>query len=552
MKTDGKISIMALKLIKLFLCTFVYLNVAAQTTPTNFKNPILSGFYPDPSICRVGDTYYMVNSSFEWFPGLPIHESKDLVNWKQIGHGLSRPTQINYKDGLRNSNGIFAPTIRYHKGTFYIITTMVGQKGNFIITTKDPTGSWSDPIWIKDAPGIDPSLFWDDDGRCYYTGAGLIDNSNNDWPGKNGIWMQEINPDKGELIGEKKQLTYGHASNARWAEGPHLFKIDNEYVLLIGEGGTGEYHSVTIFNSKNLWGPYIPNHANPVITHRHLGTSYPIGQTGHADLVQTQNGEWWSVMLAKRKVDGYITLARETFLAKVEMTKQESGITPIFNPGKGLLQFEQKRPELPWTPVDKMPKQENFDHELGLEWNFLRTPKTSWHKIENGFLELKLRPQTVQELKNPSFIARRTKHHNYQAATKIHFKSRKEHEKAGLVVYRRTGNNFQLLKQKKQLVLIKSYQNDSTGAIDLIEIAKVPYTGDSVIFHVEVEGIKAQFSYGDSMNSLKPIGEIQDYSILSDEVAKKFNGVYIGMYATSSGKKSNKVAKMDWFLYDEQ
>jgi len=541
---------MLFKVIRFLFVVLLYNTIIGQTAPENFNNPILSGFYPDPSICRVGDTYYMVNSSFEWFPGLPIHESKDLVNWKLIGYGLSRPTQIAYKDGLKNSNGIFAPTIRYHKGVFYIITTMVGQRGNFIITSKNPAGPWSDPIWIKDAPGIDPSLFWDDDGTCYYTGAGIIDDTQNEWPGKNGIWMQEINPDTGAWIGDRKQLTYGHASNARWAEGPHIYKIDNEYVLLIGEGGTGEFHSVTIFNSKNLWGPYIPNHANPVMTHRHLGDTYPIGQTGHADLVQTQQGEWWSVMLAKRKVDGNITLARETFLAKVEMTKQESGITPIFNPGIGLLQAEQKRPDLPWTPVDKTPIRDEFNHKLGLDWNFLRTPKTTLYTIKDGFLELKLQPQTLAELKNPSFIARRTKHHRYQAATKVYFTSKKKEEKAGLTIYRRNGNHFQLVKRKNQIVLIKVYQKDNKGPINPIEIASVPYKKEAVVFHVKVEGIKAQFSYGSSLNDLKPIGESQDYSILSDEIAKKFNGVYIGMYATSSGQESTSIAKFDWFVYE--
>ncbi|AUP80885.1 glycoside hydrolase family 43 protein [Flavivirga eckloniae] len=543
---------MYLRTIKLLLAFVISFSIYGQNAPDNFKNPILSGFYPDPSICRVGDTYYMVNSSFEWFPGLPIHESKDLVNWKLIGHGLSRPTQIDYKDGLRNSNGIFAPTIRYREGKFYIICTMVGGKGNFIITAEHPAESWSDPIWIKDAPGIDPSLFWDDDGRCYYTGAGVIDGTSGDWPGKNGIWMQEINPDKGELIGEKKQLTFGHASNARWAEGPHLFKINGEYLLLIGEGGTGEYHSVTVFNSKNLWGPYIPNHANPVMTHRHLSDTYAIGQTGHADLVQTQNGDWWSVMLAKRKVDGYITLARETFLAKVKMTEQESGITPIFNPGKGLLQFEQKRPDLPWTPVAKKPTQEDFNNEeLPLDWNFLRTPKTNWYTIKKGYLGLKLRPQTLEELKNPSFIGRRTLYHNYEAATKVHFKTKKANESAGLAIYRRNGNSFQLLKQKDQLVLIKVYQKDNVGDITPKEMARVPYKGDSVIFHVKVEGVKAQFSYGTSLSDLKQIGDIQDYAILSDEIAQRFNGVYIGVYATSSGEESKRTSNFDWFSMKE-
>lgn len=541
---------MVFKQVIRFLCMVMCLHVFGQKGPENFQNPILSGFFPDPSICRVGDTYYLVNSSFEWFPGLPVHESKDLVNWKLIGYGLSRPTQINYKEGLDNSMGIFAPTIRHHRGTFYIICTMVGGNGNFIITSKDPAGPWSDPMWIEDAPGIDPSLFWDDDGTCYYTGTGLVDGATKDWPGRGGIWMQEIDPDKGTLKGKKKQLTYGHASNARWPEGPHLYKIDGEYLLLIGEGGTGEYHAVTVFNSKDLWGAYVPNHANPVMTHRHLGDTHPIGQTGHADLVQTQAGAWWSVMLAKRKVDRYITLARETFLAKVEMTEQESGITPVFNPGKGLLQVEQERPELPWTPVPKTPRKDDFtDGKLALNWNFLRTPKTNWYTVRDGFLNLKVRPQTTEELKNPSFVARRTTDHRYEAATKFSFDAKKENEKAGLVIYRRNGHNLKLIKQKDALVLIQVYQKNNNEVIQPIEIAKVPYSNDSVIFHVKVDGIKAQFSYGNSLETLTPIGQIQDYSILSDEIAKRFNGVYIGMYATSSGEESDQIASFDWFLY---
>lgn len=531
--------------INMAICTCVF----GQDIPKNFKNPILSGFYPDPSICRVGDTYYMVNSSFEWYPGLPIHKSKDLVNWEKIAYGLNRTDQIVYEDGLRNSNGIFAPTIRYHKGTFYIISTMVGQKGNFIITAKDASGPWSQPKWIANAPGIDPSLFWDDDDRCYYTGAGVIDGSGKEWPGKNGIWMQEIDPDKGILLGEKKQLTYGHASNARWAEGPHLFKIDGEYLLLIGEGGTGEYHSVTVFNSKSLWGPYIPNHANPVLTHRHLGKTYSIGQTGHADLVQTQNGEWWSVMLAKRQIDNYVTLARETFLAKVIMTKQESGLTPIFNPGLGLLQYEQERPDLPWSPLAKNKDLDEFDsNKLALEWNFLRSPKTKWYNLNKGQLEIQLRPEMITELVNPSFIGQRTRFPNYQANTKLMFSTNKENEKAGLVIYRRHGNNYQLLKSKNELILIKSFQKDNKGEFEPEIVASVPYKKEVVILGVKVDGIKVQFLYGDSQKNLKAIGDIQDYTLLSDDVAQKFNGVYIGMYATSSSKKSNNIAKFDWFF----
>ncbi|MBB3701186.1 glycoside hydrolase family 43 protein [Flammeovirga yaeyamensis] len=536
------------RIITLLFLTLSLQTLWGQNAPTTFKNPILPGFHPDPSICRVGDTYYMVNSSFEWYPGLPIHKSKDLVNWELIGYGLDRPDQIVYKDGLRDSNGIFAPSIRYHEGTFYIITTMVGQNGNFIITAKDPAGPWSDPKWIKDAPGIDPSLFWDDDGKCYYTGAGIVDGTEKEWPGKNGVWMQEIDPDNAILIGEKKQLTYGHASNARWAEGPHLYKIDGEYILLIGEGGTGEFHSVTIFNSKDIWGPYIPNHANPIITHRHLGKTYPIIQPGHADLIQTQNGEWWSVLLAKRLVDGYVTLARETFLAKVIMTKQESGVTPIYNPGIGLLQEEQKRPDLPWTPVKKLEEKDEFTSDkLALKWNFLRSPQEEWYQLKDDQLQIQLRPTTLTDLSNPSFIGQRTTSFNYSASTKLLFNSKKENEKAGLVIYRRHGNHYQLVKSKKEILLVKTFQKGNKGDVTPEIIARVPYTKKEVVLNVEVKGISAQFYYGETQDQLQPLGGKQDYTILSDEATLKFNGVYIGMYATSEQLPSKTKASFDWF-----
>jgi len=528
----------------------VFTNIInGQENPLTFKNPILSGFYPDPSICRVGDTYYMVNSSFEWWPGLPIHKSKDLVNWEKIGHGLHRPEQIQYKDGLKNSNGIFAPTIRYHKGTFYIITTMVGQKGNFIITAKDPASPWSNPMWIKDAPGIDPSLFWDDDGRCYYTGAGIVDGSQGQWPGKNGIWMQEIDPDKGILLGEKKQLTYGHASNARWTEGPHLYKINGEYLLLIGEGGTSEYHAITVFNSKTLWGPYVPNHANPVLTHRHLNYTYPIIQTGHADLIQTQNGEWWSVMLAKRPVEGYSILARETFLAKVEFTSQESGVTPIFNPGLGLLKTTQTRPNLGWTPVNPKPPTDNFTaNNIDLEWNCLHTPAEQWYKQEKGHMELKLRPQTISQWSNPSFLAKRVKSHSFEASTQMNFSAKKDNEQAGLVLYRKSSTHYQLLKQHNEVILLKTIAKEVNAEKGhTTEIARMPYKHKKIILKVKGEGIKASFYFGTDENNLIQIGTDQDLSNFGDEIAWGFNGTYVGIYATSNGQQSKQATRFNWF-----
>lgn len=524
--------------------------VFSASQPDNFRNPIISGFYPDPSITRVDDTYYITNSSFEWFPALPIHKSKDLVNWEKIGYGISEPKKLPLHAGLRDSLGIFAPTLRFYKGKFYIITTCVGCGGNFIVTATNPEGPWSEPIWIKGAVGIDPSLYWEND-KAYYIGAGLLNKEDQKkWPGINGIWMQEINTDTGALLGEAKQLTHGHASNARWAEGPHLYKIDGEYLLLIGEGGTNEFHAVTVFNSKKLWGPYTPNHANPVLTHRHLGGNYPIDQTGHADLVQTSAGDWWSVLLAKRQIQGQTLLARETFLAKVVMKQNESGITPVYNPGLGLVQVEQKRPDLPWSPVQQAEVRDNFsDSGLSLDWNTLRTPVSSWHKVDDGKLYIDLRKQKLEELENPSFIGKRFKHHRFNASAKLSFSTNKSNEKAGLALYRRSTNHYQLLKQEDSIVLIKTSKFGPNGELKTSEIARKKYKDNEVVFHVSVIDNIAQFSYGKSKKRLKKIGKQQDLSILSDEYTQRFNGNYIGMYATSDGQDSKAKAVFDWFDY---
>ncbi|HHE72603.1 MAG TPA: glycoside hydrolase family 43 protein, partial [Chloroflexi bacterium] len=286
--------------------------------PQTFRNPILSGFYPDPSICRVGDDYYLVNSSFEYFPGLPIFHSRDLVHWRQIGHVLDRPEQLNL-DGVRPSGGLYAPTIRYHAGTFYVTNTLVdgpGPKGNFIVTATDPAGPWSEPVWLDDAPGIDPSLFFDEDGRVWYVGNRHAFEGH--YPGHCEIWLQELDLENMTLVGERYLLWDGALKGAVYAEGPHLYRVNDHYYLMIAEGGTGHDHAVTIARSDSITGPYYPNPRNPILTHRHLGQDYPIVGTGHADLVETQYGEWWMVALAMRPYDGYFyNLGRETFLIPV-------------------------------------------------------------------------------------------------------------------------------------------------------------------------------------------------------------------------------------------
>ncbi|MFR9567116.1 MAG: family 43 glycosylhydrolase, partial [Rikenellaceae bacterium] len=422
--------------------------------------------------------------------------------------------------------------------------------GNFIVTAKDPADEWSDPIWLKDAPGIDPSLYWED-GRCYYVGHGNLTPKVNHWLGKSGVWLQEIDVKQGKMVGERVQLTFGHATNARWTEGPHIYKVDDTYLLVVAEGG--KYHAVTVLHSKNLFGPYTTNQANPVLTHRHLGLSYPITQTGHTDLVQTERGDWWAVMLAKRPIKGNTMLARETFLAKVEMTYLGGELTPMFNPGVGLVQLEQERPDLPWTPVLARKVRDDFDSQkLDLQWNFLRTPMSPWHEIENGEMVINLRKEVITKPVNPSLIAQRVKTHNFSASTKVEFSTKNDNEKAGFVYYRNSKHHFQLLKSKDRVTLIKSFVEYGDKPSIIIKthsevVAEVPYTANSVVFRVVAECLEGQFFYGESVDDMKPIGGVQDISIIGDEKALKFNGPYIGMYATSDGQTSTNKAKFDWF-----
>ncbi|MDB5687060.1 MAG: xylan 1,4-beta-xylosidase, partial [Rhizorhabdus sp.] len=281
------------------------LESGANPGPGSYRNPILAGFYPDPSIVRVGPDFYLVNSSFSWFPGIPIWHSRDLVHWRQIGNAIDRPEQLDFK-GLGMSRGVFAPDISHHGGRFYIINTCVDCGGNFVITARDPRGPWSNPVWLKDLGGIDPSLFFDDDGSAWIV--------NNDGPegkplydGHRAIWLRRFDPGTLQASGPPRLIVNGGVDLARkpvWIEGPHLFKKDGVYYLMAAEGGTGTDHSEVIFRADQIDGPYVPapSAVNPILTQRDLdpARSAPITSAGHADLVKLDNGDWWAVFLATR------------------------------------------------------------------------------------------------------------------------------------------------------------------------------------------------------------------------------------------------------------
>lgn len=516
-------------------------SAASGTDAGVFSNPILAGFNPDPSICRVGDDYYMVTSSFTLFPGLPIYHSRDLVNWELIAHALDKPGTIGL-DGLNDNDGIWAATIRHHDGVFYLTATASKCGGNFYMTATSPRGPWSAPVWIGDAPGIDPSLFFDDDGRCYYTGNRW--DLKKQWKGQCAVWVQELDLKSGRLKGERKTIAYGHASNAAYAEGPHIYKVDGRFMLLMAEGGSGSNHAVTVFHSDSVFGPYTADMVNPVLTHRHLGKNHPIWNVGHADIVQTQAGDWYAVALGNRMVGGMSTLGRETFLCKVDF---ENG-TPIFNAGYGRIRETMERPPLTLSPVKAMPDRENFDGtELPFGWYTVRTPHHEFFKLSKGRLNMALRPQVMDSLTNSSLLIRKVTDLSFTATTALSFPTDADNEQAGLVLYRTANGYMALLKGKSGLQLVRKMK----GKREVI--GQAPYIKGNVFLRIDVEGAEAQFYFSGDNSSWTAIGGEQSMTTVADDGKyNKFNGTGVGVYATSNGKKTKAIARYDWFEYKKR
>jgi alpha-N-arabinofuranosidase len=514
--------------------------------PKTFRNPILSGCYPDPSICRVGNDYYVVTSTFEYFPGLPIFHSRDLVHWHQIGHVLNRASQLPL-DEVRASGGLYAPTIRYSNGTFYVINTLVDGKtkaGAFIVTAADPAGPWSEPHWLKDAPGIDPSLFFDDDGCVWYVGNRMAAQSH--YEGHTEIWLQELNIKSMRLIGKPQVLWDGALKRAIWAEAPHIYKIDGRYYLMIAEGGTAHDHAVTIARSDNVIGPYEVNPRNPILTHRHLGLDYPIVGTGHADLVDTPSGEWWMVCLAMRPYGGYYyNLGRETFLVPV---RWEEG-WPIVSPGTGRVEFTYPVPNLREQTWPSPPACDDFESSaLGFQWNSLRTPPDEFMSLSErpGYLRLRLRPPRMSEPTNPSFVGRRQQHMHFTTRTKLDFRPHNENECAGLTLSQNNNFHFLLIITKGTEPIVRLVKR-AQGVEQLLAEASI---GEGEIYlKVEAHEQDYHFYFANQPGEWRVLAEHVDGRILSTPVAGGFVGAYIAMYASSNGEPSANHADFDWFEY---
>jgi alpha-N-arabinofuranosidase len=513
-----------------------------------FTNPILAGYYPDPSICRAGDDFYLVNSSFAFYPGLPIFHSKDLLNWNQIGYALDRPEQLDL-EGHGVSRGLFAPSITYHKGTFYIVCTKVDRVGNFVITAKDPKGPWTNPVSIPDVNGIDPALFFDDN-KAYIVYNSIPPDNKPLYNGHRTIRMREFDATSLKTIGEEKIVVNGGTDISKkpvWIEAPHIIKRDGWYYLICAEGGTGYNHSEVIFRSKSVEGPYISHEKNPILTQRHLDTlrKHPITTTGHADFVEGKDGKWWAVFLGCRPYEGdFYNTGRETFMAPVEWKD-------------GWLQFNLGGDEVKYSypinaKIDKNAEKFNGNYHfrdefkntnLNVRYNFLRTVKEKWYNVADGALTLNVRPETCAGRSNPSFIGFHQPHLKGYAATSIRFTAAIENEKAGLLLFQNEKNHYFLcksIKDGKQEVQL--YKGDSLIASRIINVSK-----NGLQLKAEAKNSKYAFYYADKKDNWQLLMDNVDGKYLSTKGAGGFVGCLYTMYATSNGKPSNNKAVFDWF-----
>ena len=509
--------------------------------PTHqYYNPVLAGFYPDPSVCRVGDTYYLVNSSFTFFPGVPLSTSKDLVNWKPAGHVLDRPSQVPLK-GQHVSGGIFAPAISYNKKnkTFYMITTNVGA-GNFFVKSKDPSKGWSEPIYLPKIDGIDPSFFFDDNGKGYIVHNGPVVGGA-DYEGQRAIRLFEFDVKGDSIKGDFKQILRGGTHvEARpiWIEGPHLFKKGKFYYLMCAEGGTGGWHSEVILRAKNPMGPWEENPNNPILTQRtglDPNRKDPVSSAGHADIVEDGKSNWWAVFLACRpyEEDMYNT-GRDTYLLPVTWKDGWPEIlaknTPISTVGeKAGLKPQTDMPNRYSGNFEYTDRFESFDNS---RWMFLRdvTDFLVKSKDKKG-MEFKLLPGNIYKREPMSALWTRQQHGTFTAETALNFTPRNDKEIAGLALLQKEDHNFVFGKTMKNgklmLTLTRAEKSNVT-------IASTPIKDGELRLKVEGHDRYYDFYYAEQGGDWQLLAKGVDASNLSTQKSGGFIGAVIGLYASSN------------------
>jgi xylan 1,4-beta-xylosidase len=539
---------------KKIFSSIIFLAVALTSfSQATYTNPILAGFYPDPSICRVGNDYYIVNSSFSYFPGLPVFHSNDLVNWKQIGHAMDRAEQLDLK-GARVTRGLFAPTIRYNKGTFYIICTLIDKGGNFVITAKDPKGPWSNPVWLKEVNGIDPSLFFDDNGKAYILFNSIPPDNISLYDGHRTIRMFEFDIEKLKVTGEEKLLVNGGTDIEKkpvWIEGPHIFKKDGWYYLICAEGGTAYNHSEVVFRSKAADGPYISYEKNPILTQRHLDPKRkdPVTTTGHADFVETPDGKWYAVFLGCRPYEGnHFNIGRETFMLPVTW---KDGWPHILEgneevPYHAPVPFPERTATVTNNFNGNFLYKDDFkSSRLNYRWEFLRAPGNNWYSLSerSGALTMQLLPQTCSGTDNPAFLGFRQQHIHGYASTAVNFKAAAENEKAGLLIFQNETHFYflcqSILNNETVVQLYKALPGDKEGKMELLQSQPLVKFNGALYLKIESKGSTYAFYYTTQKNKWQLLKDNVDATFLSTQTAGGFVGSMYALYATSSGINSS-------------
>ncbi|MGW0193327.1 glycoside hydrolase family 43 protein [Nonomuraea sp. NPDC003201] len=488
-----------------------------QTTPTP-ADPVIPGFHPDPSVCRVGDDYYLVCSSFEYFPGVPVFHSRDLVHWTQIGNALERPSQLHLSADSLSSGGVYAPTLRHHDGRFWLIVTVVSDGGgNMLFTATDPAGPWSDPIRLPGVPSIDPDLAWDDDGTCWCTFAG--------------VGQVRIDPRTGEAFGPPHKVWSG-TPGAAAPEAPHLYRIGEYWYLLIAEGGTERGHGVSIARGTAPDGPFEPCPANPILTHR--STTHPIQNTGHADLVQAPDGTWWMVLLGVRPrggTPGWHVLGRETFLAPVTWVDGWPVVGEL-SPG---------------TPAGSaVAGRDDFDlAELQAYWISVRSRPADLctTKERAGWLTLRARGASLDDA-DVTFLGRRQQHLEWRARTLID----PSRGRGGLAVRLDERHHYEIEAGDGQVRVIARI-----GSVRTV-MAEHPVPAGPLVLGVRTDESQPPHDARSGPDALSFGVETEDGGFavlatldgryLSTEVAGGFTGRVIGMYAAAG------TVHFDWFDYE--
>jgi len=499
-----------------------------------YRNPVIRGVNPDPTICRVGQDYYLATSTMALYPGVPIYHSRDLVNWRPIGHALTRPEHFQLNKLAGKGPMIFAPTLRWHDGLFYLITTNVHGGGNFLVTAADPAGPWSDPIEI-DLPMFDPSLFFDDDGTVYYTRRG--DSKNQD------ITQATIDLNTGRLTSPYRSVGRGMVSDD--AEAPHLFKAHGWYYLTCAEGGSRFLHMQTIGRSKSPWGPFEPCPHNPVISQHHAWW-HPVRSAGHADFIEAHDGTWWAVFLATRHAsyDQFSTIGRETFLAPVEW---RDGWPVVLTQATRELQV--RHPILPPHAWPKPPARDDFDQpDLGFDWAMIGYPAAAFAstRARPGHLRLIGQPGDFSDGGRLAFVGRRQQDLDFEIETAVDFTPVAD-EEAGICLFQLDRYHYDLLLRRtpaggREAVLRKTVGDMQTHS------AAVPVTDGVVRLKVVGTAVEYRFSVATEAGAWQEVGRGLT-QLLATELASTWGGLLIGMYARAHGAPEPAPADFDWFDY---